>query len=215
VARWRGSYFANMDLGGQPALVRDDNAIQFNWVLGSPGPGIPADRFSARWTRAVDLAPGVYRFTVTVDDGVRIWAGDRLIIDQWHVNQSATFTADVSHAGGNLPVRVEYFEQQGAALISLSINATSAQPPSPSPVPPSTLPPNAATVVNARYLNVRSSPSSGDNVIGVALGGQTVTMLGRNGGWIKVRLPNNQVGWVGSSYLSSPTPFLTLPVLAS
>src|SRR5687768_7125341 len=47
---WRGSYFANATMEGTPALVRDDPAIDFDWGLGAPGAGLPADGFSVRWT---------------------------------------------------------------------------------------------------------------------------------------------------------------------
>ena len=80
---------------------------------------------------------------------------------------------------------------------------------------PSTATISTAVVVNARWLNVRATPESGDNVISVASGGEIVTLLGRNGGWIKVRQANRVEGWVGSSYLASNVDFATLPVLDS
>ncbi len=62
IAGWRGEYFNNVNLSGRPALVRDDAAINFDWGLGSPAPGIQADNFSARWVRTVPLGGGTYRF---------------------------------------------------------------------------------------------------------------------------------------------------------
>ena len=48
-ADWRGEYFANPDLSGEPALVRNDTAVDFDWGDTSPAPGlVPADEFSAR-----------------------------------------------------------------------------------------------------------------------------------------------------------------------
>jgi len=66
-------------------------------------------------------------------------------------------------------------------------------------------------ISNANWLNVRSTPASGDNVITAVPRGEVVTLIGRNGGWIKVSLPNGVQGWVGSSYLASRTPFASLP----
>ena len=54
---------------GQPALIRNDAAIDFNWGLGSPAPGLPADNFSARWQRRQDFDTATYRFYLRVDDG--------------------------------------------------------------------------------------------------------------------------------------------------
>jgi hypothetical protein len=51
----------------------------------------PTATFSARWQRYVWFEAGNYRLTVTVDEGVRLWVDDRLLIDQWQ-DQVATYT---------------------------------------------------------------------------------------------------------------------------
>ena len=45
---------------GAPVLTRTDDAIDFDWGEGSPGPAVPADRFSARWTRTKTYEAGTY-----------------------------------------------------------------------------------------------------------------------------------------------------------
>jgi hypothetical protein len=79
---WQGAYFNNMQLSGDPVMVRDDGAgiLNFDWGGGSPGSdcGIGSDRFSVRWTRDVYLNAGTYRFTVTSDDGFRLFVDDAL-----------------------------------------------------------------------------------------------------------------------------------------
>ena len=40
---------------GEPVLIRDDPALDFNWGSASPGPNMPADHFSVRWTRAFEF----------------------------------------------------------------------------------------------------------------------------------------------------------------
>ena len=50
-ARWNTEFFPKMTLSGEPAVMRTDKAIDFNWRTGSPDIGVPADGFSARWTR--------------------------------------------------------------------------------------------------------------------------------------------------------------------
>ncbi len=218
VERWRGEYFNNMTLTYPPVLVRDDNTVDFDWGSGSPGNNIPNDRFSARWTRAVSMDPGHYRFTILTDDGVRLWVNDQLLIDKWHDNQSITYTADTAIPGGVTPIRLDYYEHEGAALVTLTAVRLDG-PAEPVEAPP-TMPPEqtlpegqTAVVANAQWLNVRSEPAVGDNVIAVVGGGQVVTLIGRNGGWIKVRLPSGIEGWVGSSYLASNVDFSTLPVV--
>ena len=108
---WKGEYFDNRNLQGQPVLVRDDPKIDFNWGDGSPDPKVPADNFSARWTIARDVTTaGTYRFSFWVDDGMRMWIDDRLIIDDWREGPLRNVTAEVNLARGTHSARVEYFD---------------------------------------------------------------------------------------------------------
>ena len=91
---WKGEYFNNSDLGGNPVVVRNDPWIDFNWGSGSPDPNLPSDNFSVRWTRNWQFDANDYRFYVKVDDGARLWIDDQLVIDQWHDSGPATYTAD-------------------------------------------------------------------------------------------------------------------------
>ena len=59
---WKAEYFANGRIDGQPVVVRNDNELSFNWGLGAPDPRLPADVFSARWTRSLLLPEAAYRF---------------------------------------------------------------------------------------------------------------------------------------------------------
>jgi hypothetical protein len=121
---WRGEYYANPDLNGAPTLVRYDPTIDFDWGTGSPDPGIPAQYFSVRWTRDLDLRSGDYRFTVTVDDGARLWVDGVLLIDQWHEG-SNTYTANQVLSDDRHSVRLEYFQASGLASVRLRWKRTS------------------------------------------------------------------------------------------
>ena len=79
ITEWRGEYFANRNLSGAPALLRNDSKVDFNWGAGSPGSRIPIDNFSARWTRSLAFDAGDYRFYARSDDGVRLWLDLSLI----------------------------------------------------------------------------------------------------------------------------------------
>jgi len=123
---WRGEYFADRHLTGEPVLVRDDpvdgesGGLDFNWGTGSPAAHIPSDGFSVRWTRLIPLKPGAYRFTATSDDGIRVWADDYLVINQWYDHPAQTFTGDVNLTGANHVIVVEYYENKGAAVAQVS-----------------------------------------------------------------------------------------------
>ena len=117
---WRGEYFNNGQLNGNPSVVRYDVAIGFDWGQGSPDSRICADNFSVRWTRSLWLGAGTWRFTVTVDDGARLWVDDTLVMDQWMEQPATTYTADVSLGAGYHNIRLEYQELTGVALVRLN-----------------------------------------------------------------------------------------------
>jgi hypothetical protein len=131
ISEWRGEYFDNASLSGEPAVIRNDSHIDFNWGTGSPASGfIGADRFSVRWTRTIDLPAGNYRFTTTVDDGVRLWVNNHLLIESWRDQAATAYTGDIYLSGGAVPIKMEYYENGGAAVAHLSWNVTGSPPPS-------------------------------------------------------------------------------------
>jgi hypothetical protein len=134
-AGWWGEYFNNTSLSGAPTTTRVDGAIDFTWT-GAPAPDIDPDRFSVRWTQDVPVQAGTYRFSLTVDDGARLWVNDQLVIDQWRQQPAAAYTADVTVSGGVVPVRLEYFEEGGNATARLSWTRIGGSP-TPPPPPPS------------------------------------------------------------------------------
>ncbi len=116
-ANWRGEYYNNIGLIGNPVLVRGDNAISFDWGNGSPDPVVPSDNFSARWTGR--LPAGIYRLDVRVDDGVRVYVNGGLVIDSWFDGAPRTVSANLSLINA-ADARIEYYDRNGGALIQLS-----------------------------------------------------------------------------------------------
>ncbi len=115
---WYGEYFANRDLAGAPMLTRYDNRLRFDWGNGSPG-NLPADNFSARWTRDEWFEAGSYRFSYRVDDGLRIWVGGTLVVDDWQDHQASWRFVDHYITRGTHTVRVEYYEHTGGGLVEV------------------------------------------------------------------------------------------------
>lgn len=130
---WKGEYFNNIHLSGVPVLQRNDPQINFDWGVDSPGPGVDSDDWSVRWTRTQYYDAGTYRFTATVDDGMRVWVDGHLVIDEWWVHPVRSFTGDITLAAGNHSMRVEYFERGGFAVAKLSWEKVT--PPTPAPGP--------------------------------------------------------------------------------
>lgn len=122
--QWNASYFNNRNLQGSPVVTRIDDRIDFNWALGSPDPAVPADNFSARWTKTVNFpVGGRWTFRVGADDGVRMWIDTTLIIDQWHGTPAGytTYTATLdSLTAGPHDLKVEYYEETGLAGIQVT-----------------------------------------------------------------------------------------------
>jgi hypothetical protein len=119
---WRGEYFNNPNMQGQPVMVRNDPSVNFNWGLGSPASNIPVDYFSVRWTRSFNFEAGMYRFSARSDDGVRVWLDSTLIIDAWGPATPNTYLKDINVAAGQHVVRVEYYEGVGTATINFNFD---------------------------------------------------------------------------------------------
>lgn len=119
----RGEYFAGMTPGlTTPLMTRTDATLDFDWGGGSPGAPVSSDEFSIRWTGTLTaLYTETYNFALPVDNGVRVWINNVLVLDKWTPadtsgwhNFTAALTANVA-----VPIKIEYFEQYGGAGISL------------------------------------------------------------------------------------------------
>jgi hypothetical protein len=135
--RWRAEFFANKSLRGLPAKTDSVSDVNFDWGSGGPFditihlpiigdiviPIPPHDGFSARLTQVRRLRSGWYRFTLRGDDGVRLWVDDRLVINGWKDQPATTYTAEHWLSGGDHVLRVEYYENTGAARLQLQLQA--------------------------------------------------------------------------------------------
>ncbi len=142
---WAGEYYANRDLTGPPAFVRQDTEVNFNWGAGSPN-GLPADNFSVRWTRVINFNNGTYEFLARSDDGIRVFENNNILIDQWGPNDGTQWFRREVTLSGSRTVRIEYFEGEGNALVEVRINGLAGtSTPTNTPVPTGT-PTNTPTV---------------------------------------------------------------------
>lgn len=118
----QAAYFDNMNLEGKPFKSRIDEQVDFNWSQGNPVPGLPTDGISARWTG--ELKPqksGDYVIAVTGDDGYRLWFDNELVMDVWKDQGATTTTLKTAvEAGRSYPLKLEYYENGGDAVVQLS-----------------------------------------------------------------------------------------------
>ncbi|MEM7534899.1 MAG: LysM peptidoglycan-binding domain-containing protein [Chloroflexota bacterium] len=117
---WIGHYYNNQTFSGQPTVVRTDTRLDFDWGTGSPDPRIPADKFTVYWTRDEHFTGGYYRFFATVDDGIRVYINDQLVIDSWQIQTASDYYGDVYLSDeGYYSIRVEYFEFSGLSEVQV------------------------------------------------------------------------------------------------
>ncbi|MET0646332.1 MAG: glycoside hydrolase family 3 C-terminal domain-containing protein [Pyrinomonadaceae bacterium] len=117
----KAEFFANRKLEGAPVLTRDEKAVDFDWGMNTPAPGVPADDFSARWTgKLIPTASGKYRLGATADDGLRVYLDGRLIVEDWTEHAPTTRTGEVTlEAGRSYDLKFEYFEGRIGAVAKL------------------------------------------------------------------------------------------------
>jgi len=228
---WSGEFFNGVDLAGPPIYTTTYPAsgLNLNWGQGSPGGAVPADNFSARFMRTInvpsELAEGVYTFYARADDGFRFYVDNTLIFDQWDAFVNQTFTAPVTLLNGPHVLKFEYREFTMDALVFLTWSPPSAQNPvinpdasgapvqataTPAPGQPDgqggqAAPPPPAVGVRGMVmgnLRVRSGPSLRDPKIGLMPWGTEVDILGRDSGhaWYQVNF-NGLVGWAYAPWI--------------
>lgn len=120
-----GEYFADKNLTNKK-FERIEN-INFDWREGTPDSRIGKDGFSVRWTGQI-LAQysEEYTFYTTTDDGVRLWIDGKLIIDDWMDHHALTRTGKIRlEAGRKYDIKMEYYENTGAALATLAWSSAS------------------------------------------------------------------------------------------
>lgn len=117
----QGNYYNNVTLSGIPVMTRIEQ-LNFSWSSRSPGGGVNSNGFSVRWTGWIEApAHGTYQFQTISDDGIRVWIGGNLVINNWTVHTSTTDTsANINlQAGQKVAIVVEYFDNTGSAVARL------------------------------------------------------------------------------------------------
>lgn len=213
---WQASFYTNTNLAGEPALIRNDRTLNFNWALDAPAIDLPVDGFSARWKASFEFEAGLWLFSAGADDGVRLWVDDELVIDQWA--PSGTFvvhTAQVNLDAGEHTIKVEYYDADGLAGINVhwepapkvakSDSAPFAPPQSsPAQLNPTPVPADAPLAhVAIGVLNVRTGPGIEYQRIDQVYLYQRFPLLGQNpeGTWYWIDLKDGRTGWVAARYI--------------
>jgi beta-glucosidase len=117
----KAEYFNNQELRGEPATVRTDARIDFNWGRYKPTPQLNENNFSVRWIgKLTPVESGNYTLGFTADDGARLYLDGKLLVDAWSSNPSKTITKEVTlEAGRSYDLRMEYFQTTREAVAKL------------------------------------------------------------------------------------------------
>jgi beta-glucosidase len=115
-------FFNNIEVKGEPEYKAVLKQVKFNLGSGSPALGvINEDGFSGRFTGYLNINNSdSYTFSVTGDDGYRLWVDGNLAIDDWVDQAPTTKTADVTLTKGVHKIRLEYFDEAAGTELSLS-----------------------------------------------------------------------------------------------
>ncbi len=121
-----GQYYDGDDFTGT-LLTRVDPSIDFEWGSGSPHASMGVDNYSVAWSGWLEPEYSEsYSFTTTTDDGVRLWIGGELVVDQWIDQAPTEWSGTLPMNGGELyPVRMEYYEKGGGATARLEWESAS------------------------------------------------------------------------------------------
>ena len=122
--QFAGCYYNNKDFTAFKFSRTDSYPLSFDWGKRSPAGSMGSDTFSVRWTGQFEFDAGEYTFASVVDDGLRLYVDDTLIIDKWS-NTPGTYSVDLEIAAGWHTVRMDYYEQRGYAKAGLSWSKTS------------------------------------------------------------------------------------------
>ncbi len=150
---WSGEYYDNVSLTGSAYLTREDEGINFDWDWGPPAGGMPSNNFSIRWTGTFYFDEGTYRFYTKIDDGVRVYVDDELIISSWRDGGYRLYTKDLDMSAGDHTIKVEYYERNQVARVYFWWKAVSWTAPTATPDPNATVTPISEDGWSGEYYN--------------------------------------------------------------
>jgi len=115
-----GEYFNNPELSGEPALIRIDKQVDFNWGAEAPAKNLNKDAYTIRWTGYL-IPPEDFTgwFGTSSDDGSRLYIDDKLVVDSWSNGTVISKHQMPFKANQKYKIKLEYREDAWDAKVSL------------------------------------------------------------------------------------------------
>src|SRR5262249_37624955 len=82
-------------------------------------PKVPEYFFAAVATTEVTLGEGEYDFTITFDDGIRVWLDNEMVFENWGPNSPTTKSVTIGNKRGRHLIRVEFFQADGGYALDV------------------------------------------------------------------------------------------------
>jgi beta-glucosidase len=107
----RAEYFNNTTWSGSPVLTRTEGQLAFEWQGKSPGPGVNALGWSARWTGSIRMpSTGTYTFGVNHNDGIRVIVNGTTVINDAASGNPRVSTGTYNHTSGtSATITIEHY----------------------------------------------------------------------------------------------------------
>lgn len=219
---WNVEYFNNGSWTG-PAVFTETapaNGIARNYGANAPASGLPADGWTARWTRIVEFTAGKYTFTVRADDGVTVKVDGNVVVTQPNFAAGQSFTGSVDLTAGQHTIVVDFYDSQqdanlfvtwdpqvGTNLRADGCNGETAgingSAPACSQVAGTTTGVTLTATVRAGPLNFRPQPNKSSGRIQLIRRGEQYPAIGRSADniWVQLNV-NGTTGWAMTEFLT-------------
>ena len=111
-------YYAGTELAGAPLLSRTERRIDRN----GPPNGV-SGHFSARWKgRYTPKATGKGELVAHTDDGMRVYADGKRVLDEWHDQGDTEYRVPLDlTAGKPVEIVVEYYQAEGDVVARVGV----------------------------------------------------------------------------------------------
>ena len=194
--------FTELTVGGV------DPTVNFDWGAGSPDPQIQNDTFSLRWVGKI-LADqtDTYTFYTVSDDGVRLWVGGNLIIDQWVDQPPTEHQGSVTLTAGLHRILLEYYDGSGDASVSLYWSSSTFGK---QIIPLENLfhvlePPSLVDLEPPEILSVDIVPGDPELGTGVNISSIVTDNVSVAGVWVNITEPSGETVNISTSFIGSDT----------